>query len=611
MHGRPAGAAKPYIEASDATPAWSGIRPASWVSRWLARLTGLDHLIRIRQALPRTSSPAQFAAAALRQLRITPQFTMSELARVPTTGRLLIVANHPFGALDGLIALSLLGSVRPDLRVLANQDLCALQELAPALLPVQLGGSGRTRANTAALRRALRWLREEGALLVFPAGEVSHFDLRSRCVTDPPWGRTVAVLARTARAPVVPMHFAGRNGLGFQLAGLLHPRLRTWMLPGQLRRHRGEHVKVRIGPPLGGERVRGFHSDEALTTHLRLSSYLLAERAHDVGAACRARPSNPVALSGAPADLAAEVARLPEECRLLVAGDHQVLCAESARIPNLLDELGRLRELTFRAAGEGTGRARDLDAFDEYYRHLFIWNERTQEVVGAYRIGAVDEIRRRLGVRGLYTASLFHYRAPFFPLLGPALELGRSFVRAEYQKTFAPLLLLWKGIGEYLARHPRYLRLLGPVSISNDYAELSRHLLVEYLRSHCQDPLLASLVRPVHPLPRTAQMQALSAEVSLLGHVDALAALIEDLEPDRKGVPVLLRQYLRLGGRLVSFNVDPAFNDAIDCLLLLDLRDADRRVLGRYLPPRAMARLPSRRARQAVRPQQVAETSGS
>jgi putative hemolysin len=388
----------------------------------------------------------------------------------------------------------------------------------------------------------------------------------------------------------VPVHFTGSNGIPFKVAGFLHPRLRTLMLPGELRRRAGSSVPVRIGAPLAFERLRSFESDEELTAHLRVTTYLLARPAVAAPEAV-AHAVHPLARAGESRDFASEIGRLPAQYRLLEAGDNSVFCAPASAIPNVLDEIGRLRELTFRAVGEGTGLARDLDRYDDYYEHLFIWSRARNEVVGAYRIGRIDEIRRHAGRRGLYTSSLFHYRDPFFQMLGPALELGRSFVRPEAQKSFAPLLLLWKGIGEYLARHPRYLRLLGPVSISNDYREISRQLLVEFLRSHRMDPLLAQLVRPAHPVPRGRMVQALAAEVAMLGHLDALAALVEDIEPDSKGVPVLLRQYLKLGGRMLSFNVDPRFNHSIDCLLLVDLRQTDRRVLRKYLPERAVERI--------------------
>lgn len=596
-----------YIEGS-ARPAdlTFGTAWPRWATRLLMRIAGIDSLERFRRSLPATGTPAQFASAALANLSVTCDFSAHEMMHVPRRGRAIIVANHPFGALDGLLAISLLGTVRADLKLFANEDLCALRELRPMLLPIEIAGRNRAARNAQTMRAALRWLESEGALLVFPAGEVSHFDVRARCVTDPPWSRAVALLARKSRSPIVPMHFSGSNGLPYQVAGFIHPFLRTLMLPRQVRKHAGARVPVRIGAPLQFDRLRHF-DDEALATHLRVSTYLLARGAQDVRDARGApighasapppapapgpRFAHPLAFAEAPADCAAEIARLPAAHALLQAGDHAVYCARADAIPHVLDEIGRLRELSFRAVGEGTGRARDLDSFDAYYEHLFIWNRKREEIVGAYRIGRIDEIRRASGRRGLYTATLFQYRDPFFRLLGPALELGRSFVRVEQQKSFAPLLLLWKGIGEYLARHPRYLRLLGPVSISNDYRDLSRQLLVEFLRSHCLDPVLAHFVRPACPVPRAPLVQTLAAEVAMLGHLDALAALVEDIEPDRKGVPVLLRQYLKLGGRMLAFNVDPKFNDAIDCLLMVDLRQTDPRVLRKYLPDAAVARI--------------------
>ena len=595
MHGRSASPADTYIEVSDAAKEWRfGTRLPPWAGRWLARVTGVEELVRLRRAMPFTSTPAQFAAAALQKLAVCFQHETRELDNIPRNGRLIFIANHPFGALDGLIAIALLGAVRPDLKVFANEDLCALHELDPMLLPIEVLGKQRARRNAQSMRTALRWLEGEGALMMFPAGEVSHFDARARCVTDPPWSRAVAMLARKARAAVVPVHFTGENRLLFQIAGFLHPRLRTLMLPGELKRRAGSSVPVRIGAPLPYERLRTFSSDEALSAHLRVTTYLLAPRPAVAASADAAEPGrrvHPLAHIGAPADNTSEIARLPASRLLIESGDNAVYCAKAGEIPHLLDEIGRLRELTFRAVGEGTGRARDLDSFDEHYEHLVLWNRKREEVVGAYRVGRVDEIRKRIGLRGLYTAGLFHYRDPFFQLLGPALELGRSFVRPEAQRSFAPLLMLWKGIGEYLARNPRYLRLLGPVSISNDYRELSRQLLVEFLRSHCLDPLLAQFVRPAHPVSRGRMVRTLAAEVAMLGHVDALAALIEDIEPDGKGVPVLLRQYLKLGGRMLSFNVDPAFNHSIDCLLMVDVRQTDPRVLRKYLPETAVARI--------------------
>ncbi|HEU4778874.1 MAG TPA: lysophospholipid acyltransferase family protein, partial [Steroidobacteraceae bacterium] len=435
MHGRPASPADTYIEVSDAAKEWRfGTSLPPWIGNWLARITGVEALVRLRRDLPLTSAPAEFAAAVLQKLDVRCLHEPSELHTVPRSGRLIFIANHPFGALDGLIAIALLGAVRPDLKVFANEDLCALHELEPVLLPIEVLGKQRAKCNAQAMRSALRWLEGEGALMIFPAGEVSHFDARARCVTDPPWSRAVAILARKARTAVVPVHFSGENRLLFQIAGFLHPRLRTLMLPGELKRRAGSAVPVRIGAPLPYERLRAFDSNESLAAHLRVTTYLLAPRpAMDCGGdnAEPERRVHPLAFTGATADFAGEVARLPASSQLIEAGDNVVYCSGAGAIPHLLDEIGRLRELTFRAAGEGTGRARDLDSFDEHYEHLVLWNRKREEVVGAYRIGRIDEIRKRAGRQGLYTACLFRYHEPFFRLLGPALELGRSFVRPE------------------------------------------------------------------------------------------------------------------------------------------------------------------------------------
>jgi putative hemolysin len=198
-------------------------------------------------------------------------------------------------------------------------------------------------------------------------------------------------------------------------------------------------------------------------------------------------------------------------------------------------------------------------------------------------VGAADLIRQRLGKRGLYTYTLFEYREPLLRMLNPALELGRSFVRVEYQKSFAALLLLWKGIGEYVVRHSRYRVLFGAVSISNDYAPFSQQMLIEYLRRHSYETRLAKLVRARQPFRRRHSVRVLARELDALGDIEAMSALLSDTEPDGKGVPILLRQYLKLGGRLLGFNVDPAFSNSIDCLIMVDLSVTDARVLGKYM----------------------------
>lgn len=251
------------------------------------------------------------------------------------------------------------------------------------------------------------------------------------------------------------------------------------------------------------------------------------------------------------------------------------------QIPNTLREIGRLREVAFRQAGEGAGRSLDLDRFDSHYQHLWIWNTQSHEVVGAYRMVGTDSLRAR---RDLYTSTLFRFRAGLLEKVYPALELGRSFVRPEYQKSSVALVLLWKGIGQYVARNPRYRVLFGPVSISREYNPASRDLMVSFLESRCGNQDLATLVEPRRKL-RTHHLRSCDTRIlgSLLTDVDELSEVVADVESDGKGVPVLVRQYLKVGGQMLAFNVDVDFSDVVDGLVMVDLCRLTRPLLDRYL----------------------------
>ena len=284
-----------------------------------------------------------------------------------------------------------------------------------------------------------------------------------------------------------------------------------------------------------------------------------------------------------PSLLKAEIEALPAEQRLVQSGQYRVQYARARQIPWCLQEIGRLRELTFRQAGEGTGKASDIDLFDAYYLHLFLWDSEANAIVGAYRMGLADEILARYGKRGLYTQSLFRYGLRLLQTLNPAIELGRSFVRSEYQKNFSPLLLLWRGIGQFIVHAPQYAVLFGPVSISNNYAPVSRQLMVEYLRANRIEAKLARHVKPRRPFRVERSKVRNEVEVAELRDIEDLSRVIAQIEHDNKGIPILLKQYLKLGGRLLGFSSDDQFSDALDGLIVVDLRASEPRVLARYL----------------------------
>ena len=366
---------------------------------------------------------------------------------------------------------------------------------------------------------------------------------------------------------------------------MVHPRLRTAALPVEMLNKQGKSVEIRIGGAIEPSRIEALPDDADATRYLRLRTELLNGRGDShamLFASVRpVAPETPVDL------LAREIAALPVESLVEDTRDFSVYLAETRQIPFAIQEIGRLREITFRAAGEGTGQPMDLDRFDPYYLHLFLWNKEKREIVGGYRMGEVPPILARFGQKGLYTDSLFRFKWGFFGRIGPSLELGRSFIRPEYQRAYAPLLLLWKGIGGFVGKHPEYSTLIGAVSVSNQYSPASRELMARYFekqnaREETRD--WRGAVRARRPLRgKLVQKWEADALCSLLPDLEDLSAPIADLEPDGKGIPILVKQYVKLGGKLLAFSVDPQFGNTLDGFVMVDLTRTSPEILARYI----------------------------
>ena len=522
-------------------------------------------------------------ANILKELKIDIEVSPIDLSKIPPTGPVVAVSNHPHGILDGIVLADLLPTMRRDIRILTNTFLGDLPELAEMCFFIDPFDKPENRiANSRALKQSIQHLRAGGFLLIFPSGEVSHFDMKKRAICDPEWTTTAVRLIRMTRAKALPILIRGANSLSFQMLGMVHPRLRTAALPNELLNKRGKRVEIRIGAPVDINRMESLPDDAGATAYLRMRSELLGKRA--AGTADIVAASTPIAEGVATETLRSEVAQLPPECLLDEARDLRVYVANAWQMPHTLREIGRQREITFRAAGEGSGEPLDIDRYDNHYLHLFLWNTATSEVVGAYRLGDIPKILSRYGSRGLYTKSLFRFQPRFFHRLGPALELGRSFVRPEYQRRFAPLLLLWKGIGQFVARHPEYKTLIGPVSVSNRYSPASRELIAGYFEKCAGMKSWFSAVRPRHKLKGDiVQKWEREAISTLFPDFEDLSAPIGDLEPDGKGLPILVKQYVRLGGKLLAFSVDPQFGDSLDGFVLVDLTQTAPETLSRYM----------------------------
>lgn len=541
-----------------------------------------------------SNSAGVFLNRVLNELNVTYDIDRSDLEKIPSTGPAIVVANHPFGAIEGVILASILTSIRPDVKLMANYILGRIPEMRPFIIEVNPFGSRKAvTRNMAPLRQCLRWVESNGLLGIFPAGEVAHIDIKKRVIADPEWNKSIARLVRRAKAPIVPVYFDGANSTLFQMLGLIHPGFRTAMLPREFLNKSNRDIKVKIGKVIPFNKIEHLDSDIEVIEYLRLKTYIQQQRipgqsnfmkkkikpqvktiAHD----------EPVISACDKNLLKNDISKLSSKNLLIEKGEYCVYQAVRKEIPNIINEIGRLREITFRAAGEGTGKAIDLDIFDDYYIHLFMWHKSKGEVVGSYRLGKTDVILREQGMKGLYTRTLFKYNRKLIGQISPALELGRSFICQEYQRDYSSLHLLWKGIGRFVVLNPKYKTLFGPVSISSGYQSGSMQLMVNFLKANNFDTDLARLVKPKVPMKlRRSNKWNSKATCKLVNDIKEVSSLIAEIETNYQGVPVLLRHYLKLGGKLLCFNIDPDFSHVLDGLILVDLTRTDKRILDRYI----------------------------
>ena len=557
------------------TPFGIGENVAEWA-------TGLSQLDKFYAQRPVNADTKTFLRFTLDILGIDYRIAHGSLDSVPKQGATVIVANHPLGCVEGVILAELLLMVRDDIQILANQYLKTVPELDQLFIGVDVfEGKDAVKSNMKALRAANKHLANGGLLLVFPAGEVSQLvDAKQQRLEDKAWSRSVSSLIRKNKATTVPAFIRGQNSKRFYMAGKIHPLLRTLLLGRELLNKQAQTINLSFGQAIKFKELNTLNDDQVVN-YLRLNTYLLNRETQSVKPSSSSERLSPIAAGLPVGELLEELNNLPKESKLLTSGEFDVYCTESQNIPSLLHESGRLRELNFRQVGEGTGLAIDIDHFDHDYLHLFVWDRENQCLVGAYRLGLVDQLIEKRGVAGLYSRTLFNYDQRFIDQMGKSIEMGRSVIAQQYQKSMSALLLLWKGIATFVHQNPDYTHLFGPVSISNDYSDTARQLLAQSMTLHHYDNNCAEYVTPSNPLPEHHRDWNTSM-LTALGDLQLLSRVIARID-EGKGVPVLLRQYLSLNGKLVCFNVDPAFNNALDGLITVDLRDVQEKTLARYM----------------------------
>lgn len=560
----------------------SHMRPGDARLSLLTEVSGLKRVERFYNDI-RHLRDLEFVEAVFANLDLRLDIREEDLAHVPKEGGLLFVSNHPYGAIDGLALVHVLGRVRPDLKVMANFLLQQLEPLHDRIIGVNPFESLTARGSFQGMRQSMAHVGQGGALAVFPAGEVSSWRTDLKAVADPRWKTPAIKIAQHLGVPVVPVWFDGANSLVFHILGMIHPNLRTLALPKEMMRMRGRSVRMRVGNPISPKDIAAFGSTEQLSRFLRARTYALGS-----GLQVKREFFNPLRFPSEPKAIdlplqedvvAREVAGLGDML-LSSQGEFDLYLASSHRIPMVLREIGRLREVTFRAVGEGTNKAIDLDEFDIHYDHLFLWDRERSKVAGAYRIGDGRRIMDRYGRRGFYIHTLFRMDRGMDRMLARSFELGRSFVAAEYQRHRLPLYMLWRGLLLHVTANPDMRYLIGPVSISSTYSRFARTLIMEFLRQHHFDGKLAGSVRPRNRFKvRSDKADSEALVQASMADLKRMDRLIAEVDPNGSAMPVLLKKYLLLNARIIGFNRDPKFNDALDALMVLDLtRLPDRTV---------------------------------
>jgi putative hemolysin len=513
-----------------------------------------------------------FIARALETFAIDCSVDSADRHNIPSEGRVLIVANHPLGVFDALALLHVVGSVRRDVRILANNILSALAPIADLLLPVEVFGAPS--ASHKGLREALRMLGNEQALIVFPAGEVSR--IAGSGIRDRRWADGFVRIARRMQAPIVPVHIAARNSAVFYGVSMLAKPLSSLLLPREMLGAANSKLSMSIGETIAHESLQADSASTA-ADKIRRHVYRVGQRRAGIYSTqpCVAHAESSSAVRQ----------ELQDSPTLGVFADGKRAILVDGRDGPVLRELGRLRELSFRSVGEGSGKRRDIDRFDYDYRHLVLWDDAAQAIAGAYRIGDAGEILRRRGVEGLYSASLFKYTPAAAEFLDQGVELGRSFVQPAYWRSRA-LDLLWQGLGAHLQSLPRARYLFGPVSMSARLDRKAREWIAHFHQhyfgdrdqlAHAKREFQISAATRVEASALWRDHDARSASLLLKHRIAEWGAQI----------PILFRRYVELcephGLRFLAFGEDPGFANCVDGLIRLDISAMRATKRDRYL----------------------------
>ncbi|HEA30139.1 MAG TPA: lysophospholipid acyltransferase family protein [Leeuwenhoekiella sp.] len=526
----------------------------------------------------------EFLDAILDEYQVRFEIPEEDLKRLPKEGAYITISNHPLGGVDGILLLKLMLEQRPDFKIMGNFLLHRIKPLKPyvmAVNPFEEKEKKDIKSSISGFKQALSHLKSGSPLGIFPAGEVSTYK-EEEMIMDRPWEEAAMKLIKKAELPVVPIYFHGKNSRFFYRLSRISETLRTAKLPSEMLSQKNRVIKVRIGNPISVNAQKDHANLNEFTEFLRRKTYMLArtfEKKSLLSTLPRSlkgpREPQKIAKSVKAEWIEKEVSNLRDnDRRLTQSKNYEVFLAPAGEMPSILQELGRLREITFREVGEGTNEPSDLDRYDAHYHHLFLWDNEARKIVGSYRMGLGSQILPTFGIDGFYTQSLFRFEPELHKMMGESIEMGRAFVIKEYQQKPMPLFLLWKGIIHTTLRYPEHNYLIGGVTISNQFSSFSKSLMIEFMRSHYYDPYIAQYIRPKKEFKvklKDADKEFVFDETE--ADLNKLDKLIEEMETGNLRVPVLIKKYIKQNAKVVAFNVDPLFNDAIDGLMYIRIAD--------------------------------------
>ena len=530
-------------------------------------------------------SDLEFLNAILDEFQIKFEIPEEDLKRLPKDGAYITISNHPLGGIDGLLLLKLMLEREPNFKIIANFLLHRIEPMKPYIMPVNPFEEHKdAKSSIIGIKETLRHLSDGKPLGIFPAGEVSTYK-DGKLIVDKPWEESALKIIKKAKVPVVPIYFHAQNSKLFYHLSKLNDTLRTAKLPSELLTQKHRVIKVRIGKPISVNELNEHETIPEFGEFLRKKTYMLSksfeEKEEEIFKLTFPKfTSSPKAAKQIVKPANQE--QIIEEINFLKQGDHQLLQSKNYRvflavaeeIPNILHEIGRLREITFREVGEGTNEAIDLDKYDQYYHHMFLWDEDAQMIAGAYRMGFGSQIFPKYGLEGFYLNELFKFEPELNDMMSQSIEMGRAFIISQYQQKPMPLFLLWKGIVHTTLHYPEHKFLIGGVSISNQFSEFSKSLMIEFMKSNYYDPYVAQYIKP----KKEYKVKLKDADKDFVfneaeADLNKFDKIIDEIEPGSLRLPVLIKKYIKQNARVVAFNVDPMFNNAIDGLMYIKISD--------------------------------------